>query len=567
MTNDWFEHKQHKVLIGFLLVLAYFLLMFGNGILSLTHPDEVFYIQSSKEMLAYNSWFTPIIFDDVQFEKPFLPFALFMLAIKWFGLTSFAGRFFPSFFGIMGVAVVYGIAWTLFRQKRLAFLAGLILSSSFIYLALARAVLTDMIFSIMVTVSIGFFCFSYYNRQFKSLGIVLCCAVSAIAVLTKGLLGILFPAVTVFIFLMYKKDFTFLKCKATLWGAILFLGVALPWHIVMYSRYGSWFLEEYFYNVHWRRVLAAEHARLDNWYFYLMIMFVGVMPWFLFWGPAGVAVFRQFKKKLAQRDKLFFLLAWIVSVYIFVQPAHSKLASYIFPVFPAIAIILAYGIHEALERANHGENPRFLKVCSYIMSILLVGVAVGGIIAGKHYSNIIVDTRPVYFAAAAVVVIAGVLFICNLKKLYTQMILSYLGITFTFLAMLYLARPFIEPWVSCKGISDVFKQIDKSETPILSSKFYVRGVRFYTDRPMAVIDINGKGFWSPHPVPFLNTDQMVVDFLNGRPITWAVLKEGNVEDVHRILKDRPFKVETLDGIGGKHILKIEKTGAYSAAQN
>ena len=82
MGNNWFEGKNHAFLIGILVVLAYTLLMFGNSIVSLTHPDEVFYIQSAKEMLAHNSWLTPMIFDEVQFEKPFLSFALFMVAIK-----------------------------------------------------------------------------------------------------------------------------------------------------------------------------------------------------------------------------------------------------------------------------------------------------------------------------------------------------------------------------------------------------------------------------------------------------------------------------------------------------
>jgi len=98
------------------------------------------------------------------------------------------------------------------------------------------------------------------------------------------------------------------------------------------------------------------------------------------------------------------------------------------------------------------------------------------------------------------------------------------------------------------------------KTPVLASKFYVRGIRYYTDRPMAVIDINGKGFWSPHPIPFLNTDQKLVEFLNQRPVTWAILKEGNVQDLHRILKNRKFKINELEGIGGKFILKIEKLG-------
>src|SRR3989338_4278482 len=183
MGSNWFDRRHHGVLLGILFVLAYFLLMFGNGIVSLTHPDEVFYIQSAREMLAHNSWLTPMIFDDIQFEKPFLAFALFALAIKWFGLTAFTARFWPSFFGIIGVGAAYWVAWMLFRRKQLAFFAGVILSSSLMYVALSRAVLTDMIFSIFVAVAIGFFCFAYYHRKYKDAGLMLCCAISAAAVL------------------------------------------------------------------------------------------------------------------------------------------------------------------------------------------------------------------------------------------------------------------------------------------------------------------------------------------------------------------------------------------------
>jgi len=558
MGNEWCDRRSHRVLLGILAVLSYFLLMFGNDIVSLTHPDEVFYIQSAKEMLQHGSWLTPMIFDQVQFEKPFLPFALFMLALKWFGLTAFAGRFWPSVFGMIGVLVAYWIAWILFRCKRVAFLSGVILSSSFIYLALSRAVLTDMIFSVFVMISIGFFCLAYHNRKYKNVGLILFFGISAIAVLTKGLLGMCFPWTLMIFFLLYKKDLGFLKCGATVWGFLLFLGVAVPWHVLMYAQHGPWFLEEYFYNVHWRRVLAAEHKRLDNWWFYIMLMFVGVMPWFLFWIPTVQAIYTQFKKKLASRDKIFFLLAWIVSVYMYVQPAHSKLASYIFPVFPAIAILIAFGIHSALKRADNGDEPKLFKITGYVMSVFLVGVAIGGIYAAKQYSEVVLDLRPIYGMATFVVLLAGLLFLLNLRKKYIQMTLSYLGITFALLGALLFSKGFIEPWVSCKDISDVFKQMDQSDTRVLASKFYVRGIRFYTDRPMAVIDINGKGFWSSHPIPFLNKDQMVIDFLNERPVTWAVLKEGNVEDLQRILKDRPFKYEQLEGIGGKYIIKIEK---------
>src|SRR3989338_6943220 len=154
MSPDHFEMLSHKKLVGILMAAAYVLMM-GNGFVSLTHPDEVFYVQSAKEMVQHNSWLTPLIFDAPQFEKPIFFFWLLALNIKLFGITPFVARFWPAFFAILGVAVTYWVAWMLFERKRLAFLSGLVLASSFIYLALARAVLTDMVFSVLVTATIS----------------------------------------------------------------------------------------------------------------------------------------------------------------------------------------------------------------------------------------------------------------------------------------------------------------------------------------------------------------------------------------------------------------------------
>ena len=172
MTKNFFENANHLSLILILILISYFLLMFGNGIISLTHPDEVFYIQSAKEMVQYNKWFTPMIFDAVQFEKPFVSFALFAAAIKWFGLTPFVARFWPAFFGMLGVCVVYWISFMLFGKKRQAFISGFILTTSFIYLALSRAVLTDMIFSVLVAMTIGFYYLGYSSKKYKDFGII-----------------------------------------------------------------------------------------------------------------------------------------------------------------------------------------------------------------------------------------------------------------------------------------------------------------------------------------------------------------------------------------------------------
>ena len=114
MKPDRFETLSHKRLVGILMAAAYALLMMGNGFVSLTHPDEVFYVQSAKEMITHHSWLTPMIFDAPQFEKPALFFWLLSLNIKLFGVTPFAARFWPALFAILGVAVTYLSALMLF---------------------------------------------------------------------------------------------------------------------------------------------------------------------------------------------------------------------------------------------------------------------------------------------------------------------------------------------------------------------------------------------------------------------------------------------------------------------
>ena len=556
MEKDFFERAGHLKLILILVMFGYFFLMFGNGIISMTHPDEVFYIQSAREMVDNNKWFTPMIFDGVQFEKPFIGFALFTFGVKYFGLDPFWCRFFPALFGIMGLCVTYWISFMMFHRKRLAFLSGIILGTSFIYLALSRAVLTDMIFSVIVTASLGMFYYAYEYQKHKTKGLLLASALVSLAVLTKGLLGITFFAAPALMFLIYKRDLKFLKCKATFWSLLLFLALSLPWHIVMYAQHGQWFLDEYFGNVHWRRILASEHARLDNWHFYIMLMFVGVMPWFLFWAPAAKDIREAFKEKRDERFPFAFLMFWIIGVYIFVQPAHSKLASYIFPVFPPIAVILAYCLDKRLS-TEKGKSITSLNICARLMSLFLMGTIVAGIFFARKYETVLVNLVPIYGFALCLFLIAGFILYFQKRRQYAKLVFMYPVISATLLAVLFFARPYIEPWVSCKHISDVFNEIDRSDTPVLASKFYVRGIRYYTDRDMAVIDINGKGFWSPHPIPFLNTDQKVIDFLSQRPMTYAIVKEGNVEDLKRICAGR-YHIEELDGIGGKFILRITK---------
>lgn len=550
------EKLKHGQLILVLTAMAYFFLMLGNGMISLTHPDEVFYIQTAKEMMAHKSWLVPYIFDLPQFEKPIFSYWLFILAIKAFGMTAFSSRFVPALFGMIGVIATYWLAMMLFKSKRTAFLSAAVLMTSVIYLALSRAVLTDMVFSVWVVLALCFFYDGYTNARRKTLGILMCFILAGVAVLTKGLLGFVFPAGVVFGYLLYKRDFAFLKNGATILGFLIFLIVSLPWHILMVKWYGQTFISEYWNNVHLRRIFEAEHFKSRTWYFYLVTIIGGIFPWSLFALPAGYLSLRNLKRSNPHKDQMVFLLFVIAVIFSVVQIAQSKLASYVFPVFPAVAIMIGYYFDRVM---SGGERllEKTAKILLYMMAAFLVVASVASVIVGQRYAEFIGHAKTVYVFMGLAFVCAAAIAFFNRRGKWAVAVGATACITAVVLVSVSTGYRNAEPWVSCKLICDVFKGVDHSNSTILCSKFYVRGVRFYTDRKTAVIDINGEGFFSPHPIPFLNDDFKVMAFLNSQPVTYCIVKESNKKDIERLAAGK-FLVEKIDEIGGKYLLKVQK---------
>ena len=128
------------VTIAGLLVLCYVLFQFGNGRVSLTDPDDVFYADTAKEMLAHHSWLTPIMFDQPQFEKPPLYYWLLMFAFQLFGVTAWAARLVGVVIGFGAVATTYLFARHV-ANERAGLISGIVLATSIWWIGFASYLL------------------------------------------------------------------------------------------------------------------------------------------------------------------------------------------------------------------------------------------------------------------------------------------------------------------------------------------------------------------------------------------------------------------------------------------
>lgn len=543
-------HKKTKYFLV-LVVLGYFFLMFGNSVVNLTIPDEVFYAQTAKEMIQHKTWITPYLFDQPQFEKPIFLYWLLRLSFVFFGITNFAARFFPALFGMVGVLAVYFLGSTGFKNEKKAFLSALILSSSGLYIGLSRTVFTDMVFSIFILFALAAFFWGYLEETKRDLGLVLFFAFSGLAVLTKGPLGFFIPFFTLIVFLITQKRINFLFSKAAVFGFLLFILISFPWYIFMLKTYGGGFIKEFFYNDHLRRLFEAEHIINDTWYFYPAAMIVCMFPWSTF---VLFALILLFKDKRKDQPVYTYLACWIAVTFLIFQPAHSKLTSYIFPLFPALALITGDYIEEVLSSK---KKNRLFSAGMFITLSLVLLFPLGMIITHKLYAGYLKSVTPIYFWSGIFLLYLGSILLLWLRRKFRGAIYLLSFLLFIFISIVPFIHQDIEPYISSHDVCAYLLRKYPVDSPLLCSKLFVRGVRYYTDMPVAILSTYAKNFFSPHPVPFLYTDEEARDFLRKYPITYAVLKKTGVEDIERIGREQGFKIIHLEVMGNAYLVKIE----------
>jgi len=526
------------------------LYLFGNNIFSLTDPDEVFYSLTAKEMAAKNEWLTPLIFGQPQFEKPPLTYWLLETAFKTWGESPFTARIFPAVFATLGVIAIYFLGLIGFNDERKAFLSAVVLATCAFFAGMGKMVFTDMIFSVFILCALTMFMMGFCDRRRQAVGIIGFYVFCALATLTKTPLGSLIPQFAVILFLLYQRQVDFLRNWWVPAGLLLYVLIALPWYAYMYQLYGHAFIQEFFYNDHVRRLLSAEHKANDHWFFYPVTMAAGLFPWSLFLIAACVDLFKRLKSSVTAMDYLS--LSWILTVLLVFQFAHSKLASYILPLFPALALITGNFLGNALTQIQHRRKIQNLLFASFIILAILAIAAMAG---QKLYRHYISSLMPMYFLSGAMISISGIGLTLALKeRLQGGLYVLALSICPIFLTA-FMIHTDLDGYVSSHEASAYIPPRSMGVMTVLTSKPDARGIRFFTGQDIAAIDSTGKQFFSPHPIAILDTTDKINKILASQRVTYAVLRKSGYQFMLTNFSKR-CHILLLRNIGLDYILRI-----------
>lgn len=392
-----YELQTHLVIIA---VVSLFLFFLGNGVLFITDPVESNYVLTAKEMVQANNYMSPQIYGNYWYDKPIFFYWELIAAFKLFGISEWSARLFPAIFGIMGLYMTYGFTTYLYNRKT-ALVASLVLGTSFEYWLISKTVITDMTLFVFFSASLISFYLGYKeNRKFYwgAYGF------AALAVLTKGPIGLLLPGLIAVLFIAVKRDFkAFLSMK---WcsGLLLFAAIGAPWYIYMYDMHGMDFVMVFLGVHNVLRATVSEHPNVDVWYYYTGIFIIGFFPW-VFTLPAA---FRKYWKKHQGRaavslsvlkyelksmdDRTIFLVIWAATVFFFFQNMATKYTTYTLPYMMPIAILMARFL------VNHVKTVRYMVVGNlslYAVLTFLVAVPYCMTYSGGPISEAVVAiTKP-----------------------------------------------------------------------------------------------------------------------------------------------------------------------------
>src|SRR5262249_44548731 len=118
-------------------------------------------------------------------------------------------------------------------------------------------------------------------------------AASALAVMSKGLIGMVIPGLVIGVWVAVTRRSQIIGEARLFTGLIIVLAIAAPWHMLMQEHHPAFF-DFYFINEHFTRYLTDSHKRVEPWWFFIAITPAGLLPW------VGVlpAALRQMQRKV-----------------------------------------------------------------------------------------------------------------------------------------------------------------------------------------------------------------------------------------------------------------------------
>ncbi|MBU1743062.1 MAG: glycosyltransferase family 39 protein, partial [Proteobacteria bacterium] len=349
-----------------LLLALWCLVLFFTGLWAtpLIDRDEGEYGASVAEMVRSGDYLTPRLNGRLYFEKPILTFWLIAASYHVLGHNELALRL-PSAVCAMLLVLLTFLFTARVAGERVGLWAAVCLSLCLGTLMIGRTVLTDMPLTLFTTAALFalFEAAHHPDKKSSRRWYVLAFAALGLAFLTKGpvALAVCLGAAGAYL-LANRSLIRTMKQVPWLWGLLAFVLIAGPWYVTSLLVHGEKFWRGFFVGQNVARLTSSVLGMGASFLLYVPVMVVFFFPWIGLAVPGLAAGLRPGRRNIRRGDPnqdLDFLCAWWVIVVLAVfSLAQTKLPNYIFPMFPALAVLAG----RTIVRLQDGAAGKWTKI-------------------------------------------------------------------------------------------------------------------------------------------------------------------------------------------------------------
>lgn len=547
---------------GLLFLLLFSLLWFGTlDYRKLVKPDEGRYAEIPREMAATGDWITPRLNGIKYFEKPPLQYWATAAAFDVFGLNEWTARLWTALTGFLTIGVVWWTGRRLFGDAA-GWYAAVVLASNVYFVLMGHVNTLDMGLTFFTTLAVAGFAIAQRTQAGevgRSRAMLLVWAAMALAVLSKGLIGVVLPGATLVIYALLTRDWTLWGRLNLLPGLALFLAIAAPWFIAVSLKNPefAWF---FFIHEHFLRYATPTARREGPIYYFLPILLIGCLPWTIvmldgLWTavrgrhvPADAN--QPAKGKPAPDNPTLVLLIWTLLVFAFFSVSSSKLPAYILPIFPTLALLTGKRL-AALE----GRRLWPMIIANALLAIIgFFAIAYAVEKAGDPVNRPLYHAYSYWLYTATALLLAGTAYACFAswrgRKAAAIHALAATGLLTSLIAGN--GHNTFAPVQSSYDLAQQIRPYVKDNVPFYSVQTYDQTLPFYLRRTLTLVNFSDEMSYGLEQEPRLALD------MNGFARHWAT--EPNAlalmqPGTYDTLRDAGYSMEVIANDGKRIVVR------------
>ncbi|MBF2063700.1 MAG: glycosyltransferase family 39 protein [Calothrix sp. C42_A2020_038] len=486
------------------------------GSIGLIDETEPLFAEASRQMLVRQDWITPFFNNETRFDKPALIYWFQAIAYLLMGVNEWAVRI-PS--AIAATTVVglsfYTLQWYFLKQDEskhmslptrrwlIPSLAAAMMAFNAHMLVWGRTGVSDMLLTCCIASALLCFFLGYANQDdskshkgiLPSKWYTAFYVLIAGAILTKGPVGIVLPGLIVLAFLLYVGKFReVLREIAIIPGLLIIFGLAAPWYLLVTWRNGWDYINSFFGYHNIERFTDVVNGHQAPWFFYFIAVLLGFAPYSVYLPSAMLNLkfwqWQNWRRKTRTEQFSLFILIWFVVIFGFFTIAVTKLPSYVLPLIPAAAILVALLWSDIITksptfglRASAWINVVFVSACA--AALFYVPKLIGYDPAAPNFAQALQQSNVTTIGGILWLVCAILIGFLLVNKNWVALISTNLAGFALFLLFVLTPALFImdgERQLPLRKLSTIAVQNSQPQEELIMVGFKKPTVAFYTQR-------------------------------------------------------------------------------------